>query len=67
MYFQLYVYAPKLIWKLNTATPYYTYEVGTSQEQKVASLQSINYFDAKLFDKFKGVSGIHPFTIISIF
>ena len=65
-YFKLYVYAPKLIWKLNTATPYYTYEVGTSQEQKVASLQSINYFDAKLFDKFKGVSGIHPFTIISM-
>ena len=64
-YFKLYVYAPKLIWKLNTATPYYTYEVGTSQEQKVASLQSINYFDAKLFDKFKGVSGIHPFSIIS--
>ena len=64
-YFKLYVYAPKLIWNLDTPTPYYTYEVATSQEQKVASIQSINYFDAKLFDKFKGVSGIHPFSIIS--
>ena len=59
------MYAPKLIWNLDTPTPYYTYEVATSQEQKVASIQSINYFDAKLFDKFKGVSGIHPFSIIS--
>ena len=65
-YFKLYVYAPKLIWNLDTPTPYYTYEVATSQELKVASIQSINYFDAKLYDKFKGVSGIHPFSIISM-
>lgn len=64
-YFKLYVYAPKLIWKLETATPYYTFEVGTTQELKVAKFQSSNYFDAALFDKFRGVSSIHPFTLIS--
>ena len=64
-YYKLYVYAPKLIWKLETVTPYYTFEVGTTQEQKVAKFQSSNYFDAALFDKFRGVSSIHPFTLIS--
>ena len=64
-YFKFYVYAPVLNWKLGTPDPYYTFEVGTAQEQKVASFQSMNYFDAVTFQKFQSVGGAHPFTSIA--
>jgi hypothetical protein len=64
-YFQVYVYAPVLSWKFGTPDPYYTFEVGTAQEQKMASFQSMNYFDPAVFQKFQSVGSGHPFTLIA--
>jgi hypothetical protein len=64
-FLKLNVYAPVLQWKLNSPQPYYTYEVGTTQEQKVINIESINYFDEQLFDKLKGMSKNNPLTSIA--
>jgi len=64
-YFQVYVYAPVLTWKFGTPDPYYTFEVGTAQEQKVASFQSMNYFDPVIFQKFQSIGGTHPFNSVA--
>lgn len=64
-YFKLYVYAPVLSWKFGTPDPYYTFEVGTAQEQKMASFQSMNYFDPSIFQKFQSIGTAHPFSQIA--
>jgi len=64
-YFNVFVNAPVFVYKLNTSLAYYTYEVATSQEQKVASVVSQNYFDLAEYSKFKGIGGVHPFTTIA--
>jgi hypothetical protein len=64
-YFQVYVYAPVLSWKFGTPDPYYTFEVGTAQEQKTASFQSMNYFDPSIFQKFQSIGSAHPFIQIA--
>jgi len=64
-YFQVYVYAPVLSWKFGTPDPYYTFEVGTAQEQKTASFQSMNYFDPAIFQKFQSIGSAHPFIQIA--
>jgi len=64
-YFKLYVYAPVLNWKFGSPDPYYTFEVGTAQEQKMASFQSMNYFDPAIFQKFQSIGTAHPFSQIA--
>ncbi len=64
-YFNLFVNAPVFVYKLNTPLAYFTYEIGTSQEQKVASIISQNYFDQAVYQKFKGMGNVHPFNIIA--
>ncbi len=64
-FLKLNVYAPVLQWKLNTSQPYYSFEVGTSQEQKIINIESLNYFDEQLFDKLKGMSKINPLSSIA--
>ena len=64
-YFKVYVYAPVLSWKFGTPDPYYTFEVGTAQEQKTASFQSMNYFDPAIFQKFQSIGSAHPFIQIA--
>ncbi|MEY4350282.1 MAG: hypothetical protein RL078_329 [Bacteroidota bacterium] len=61
-YFKVYAYAPILNWKKGSPDPYYTFDVGTAQERKLAHFESMDYFDASLYGKFSGVGGQHPFT-----
>ena len=64
-YFNLFVNAPVFVYKLNTPLAYFTYEIATSQEQKVASIVSQNYFDQAVSQKFKGMGNVHPFNTIA--
>lgn len=64
-YFQVYVFAPVLNWKFGTPEPYYTFEVGTSQEQKKASFQSMNFYDPSIYAKFQSIGTVHPFVQIA--
>ena len=60
-YFKVYCYAPILNWKKGSPEPYFTFDVGTAQERKMARFESMDYFDANLYGKFSGVGGVHPF------
>jgi len=60
-YFKVYCYAPILNWKKGSPEPYFTFDVGTAQERKIARFESMDYFDAGLYGKFSGVGGQHPF------
>jgi hypothetical protein len=64
-YFKVYCYAPILTWKKGSPDPYYTFDVGTAQERKTAKFESMDYFDAALYEKFAGVGGTHPFVQIA--
>jgi hypothetical protein len=64
-YFKIYIYAPTLKWRINSAIPYFTYEEGTAIEQRSASIESVDFFDRSLFQKYKGMSNSHPFNLIS--
>ena len=59
-YFKIFVDAPVLSWRLNSAFPMYTYEVGTAQSQRYAHVESWDYFDERAFDKFSGIGNINP-------
>jgi hypothetical protein len=64
-YFKIFVYAPLLNWRLNSKQPYFTFDIGTANEQRYARVESLDYFDRELFQKYKGMSGAHPFGLIS--
>ena len=64
-FFKIFVDAPVLSWKLNTPFPMYTYEVGTAQSQRYAHIESWNYFDERIFDKFSGIGNINPLMAIA--
>ncbi|MFM6945899.1 MAG: hypothetical protein ACKOWW_02045 [Flavobacteriales bacterium] len=64
-YFKVYCYAPILNWKKGSPEPFFTYDVGTAQERKVARFESMDYFDANLYGRFSGVGAIHPFSQIA--
>ena len=64
-YHQLDMYMPKLTWNTETSDLNITYEIGTSQEQRIARLESKNYFDEKLYDYIQGMEAVHPLVAIS--
>ena len=64
-YFKVYCYAPVLNWKKGSPEPYFTFDVGTAQERKIARFESMDYFDAGLYGKFSGVGGQHPFVLLA--
>ena len=59
------IFVPKITWKIDEQDIYYTYDFGTSQEQRVANFESKSYFDEKLYDKLQGLEPIHPLLAIS--
>jgi len=63
-YHQLDMYMPKLIWSTDSKDLRMAYEIGTSQEQKVARFESKNYFDGQLYDRLQGMESIHPLVAI---
>ncbi|MBI1837409.1 MAG: hypothetical protein HYR91_09110 [Flavobacteriia bacterium] len=64
-YHQLDMFMPKLTWNTESTDLIVTYEIGTSQEQRIARLESKNYFDEKLYDYLQGMEAVHPLVAIS--
>ena len=62
---QIDMYLPKITWNTETKDLVMAYEMGTSQEQKLAKFESKNYFDAQLFDRLQGMEAVHPLVAIS--
>ena len=58
-YHQLDVFVPKITWEIGSENIFFTFDFGTSQQQKVASFESKNYFDAEVYDRLQGLSLIH--------
>ena len=65
-YFKLYCYAPVLTWKKGTPDPYFTFDVGTAQERKMARFESMNYFDKALYSRFASAGANDPFRQFSL-
>lgn len=63
-YHQLDMYMPKLVWVTDSKELRMAYEIGTSQEQKIARFESKNYFDGQLYDMLQGMESIHPLVAI---
>lgn len=64
-YHKLDIYAPKMVWKKGEDLLAFTYEFGTSQEQRVAIFESQAYFDEQLYDRLQGMESVHPLVAIS--
>jgi hypothetical protein len=64
-YFKVYVYAPAFCWKINSFQPYYSYEMGTAQEQKRIMIESFDYFDEVLYERMRGLGKINPISAIA--
>ncbi|MEY4287163.1 MAG: hypothetical protein RL511_1249 [Bacteroidota bacterium] len=64
-YFKLYCYAPVLTWKKGTSDPYFTFDIGTAQERKMARFESMNYFDKALYSRFAVSGSSNPFVTFS--
>ena len=64
-YFHLFINAPVLKWNAITDVSSFTFQYGTSQENKIAFFESFNYFNVSDFNKYYLGSGNHPFVAIS--
>lgn len=64
-YHQLDIYVAKVTWDINADNVYFTYEFGTSQEQKIASFESKSYFDAQVYDRLQAQAPVHPLVALS--
>ncbi len=64
-YHKLDYYVPKIIYSDKDNLITFTYEQGTSQEQKIARFESFNYFDQKLYNQLQGLSSTNPLVAIS--
>lgn len=64
-YHKLDIYSPKIVWKKGEDLLTFTYEFGTSQEQRVAIFESQSYFDEQLYDRLQGMEAVHPLVAIS--
>lgn len=59
------IYVPKLSWAYNETAIFLTYDFGMSQEQKIARLESKNFYDAQLYERLQGLEAVHP--LVSIY
>ncbi|MBM3161291.1 MAG: hypothetical protein FJZ66_08155, partial [Bacteroidetes bacterium] len=64
-HFNVYIKAPVLVWNGNNNTASFTFDVGTSQEQKYAIIESKDNYDGKLYAKYKPANSEHPFQLIA--
>lgn len=63
-YHQLEAYAPKIIWDVDADILRFTFEFGTSQEQKVARFESMDFFNEEVYDRLQAMSSMHPLVAI---
>ena len=54
------MYVPKLSWNYNQDEILITYDFGMSQEQKLARIESKNFYDGQLYDRLQGLESVHP-------
>lgn len=59
-YHQLDIYVPKVEWKVGTDILNFTYDLSTSLDQRSASFESRDYFNAQLYDQLQGNGQNHP-------
>ncbi len=64
-YHQLDIFVPKITWVYDSDRMDFTYEFGTGQEQRIASFESKDYFDARLYDELQAMSKLHPLVALS--
>lgn len=64
-YHKLDIYVPKIVWNLEEEELHFTFEFGTSQEQRLARFESQAYFDARLYDRLQSMEATHPLVAIS--
>ena len=63
-YHQMEIYVPKIIWSEGTENLFFTFEFGTSQEQKNARFESDLFFDEEVYDRLQGLAKVHPLVAI---
>jgi hypothetical protein len=63
-YHQVDIYVAKITWKVDEEDIYFTYDFGTSQEQRLATFESKNYFDERLYDRLQGLETVNPLSAI---
>ena len=67
-HFQVSSNAPLLKWKSNSPYPKFTYDLATSQEQKIAQFESINYLNPTVVSKLTAGAGSNAIVqVMSIF
>jgi hypothetical protein len=66
-YHKLDIYVSKISWKNGDQDIFFTFDYGTSQEQRVARFESMNYFDERLFDRLQGLQSTHPLASLSAY
>jgi hypothetical protein len=66
-YHKLDIYVAKISWKVGEQDVYFTYDFGTSQEQRLARFESMNYFDERLYDRIQGLQTTHPLAVLSAY
>ncbi|TNE70989.1 MAG: hypothetical protein EP333_09770 [Bacteroidetes bacterium] len=59
-YHQLDIYVERVSWEVNTDLLDFTYDFGTSRDQRFARFESRSYFDAQVYDRLQGYSSVHP-------
>lgn len=61
---QLDIFVPKISWEVGSENIFFTFDFGTSQEQRVASFESKAYFNTEVYDRLQGMSPVHPLVAI---
>jgi len=57
-------YVAKITWNTTEQDIQFTYDFGTSQEQRIARFESRSFFDSKLYDQLQGLETVHPLVAI---
>ncbi len=66
-YHKLDIFVPKIRWKNESEILEFTYDFGTSQEQRAGTFESQSYFDAQLYDRLQALESVHPLAALSKF
>lgn len=64
-YHKLDIYSPKIRWENESDVLAFTYDFGTSREQRAAVFESQSYFDAEMYDRLQGLESVHPLVALS--
>jgi len=64
-YHKLDIYVPKISWKSESDILTFTYDFGTSQEQRIGTFESQSFFDAELYDRLQALESTHPLVALS--